>query len=147
MPVQFLCLKVWNESGHILSFVVSNWLTGKGWVNPLRALLSAIFCRVRGLCFLASVSKLCLKYLYFMWNMARVPHCGPFSIFQQKMIHLVINLHFNLSHTLSSIPCKSKLGLDTVHPPQKSRLEGTPWPPVQRKGHSCAKTPKTWWKP
>lgn len=92
--VPFLCFKVWNELDRILSFFVSNCLTGKGWVTPLRALLSAIFYGGWGLRFLASVGKLCLKSLYFMWNTTGVPQCGSSSPFLCKMIHLVTNLLF-----------------------------------------------------
>lgn len=79
---------------HFFLFFLSNCLTGKGWVTPLRALLSAIFYGVWGLRFLASVGKLCLKSLYFMWNTTGIPHCGSSSLFLCKMIRLVANLLF-----------------------------------------------------
>lgn len=75
-------------------FLISNCLTGKAWVNPMRALLSAIFCRVWGLCFLAWVGKLCLTSHNLMWNTTRVPHCGPCPVLLWKMIRLATNVLF-----------------------------------------------------
>lgn len=119
----FSCLKVWNELDHVLSFFLSNCLTGKGWVTPLRALLSAIFYGVWGLRFHASLGKLCLKSLYFMWNTTGVPHCGSSSLFLCKMIRLVTNLLFCFLVSLFKPDKRQRwvmfrCGVGKLHPPE-----------------------------
>lgn len=62
---------------HILSFFTKKL---PGWVNLLRALLSAIFCKVWGLCFPPSVGKLRINTCTSRETPPKVPDCGPSSI-------------------------------------------------------------------
>lgn len=127
-------------------FFLSNCLTGKGWVTPLRALLSAIFCGVWGLRFLASLGKLCLKSMFVMWNTTGVPHCGSSFLFLSKMMRLVTNLLFCIPVSLFRPDKRQRwvmfrCSVRKLCPPELP-LEDT----VQWRVHGCAKIPKTWWE-